>query len=130
MVMQCPNCGSGNIQKLSVVHANGTQHIAARSGNDYIHGTNQTALAQNCAPPSPPSPLYFIGAYAFGGYVAYHTVMVRWRWSDFALGLAALAVGWLLMKIFLSLAKEYSEHKQIWQKSWLCHACGQTHVRE
>ncbi len=78
MAMQCPNCGSANIQPMAVVHTAGTQHVhathtAVTSDGQFVQGSSQgsqaTVLAQHCAPPAPPSPLPFVIAYGLGSAV-------------------------------------------------------------
>ena len=123
MAMQCPSCGSTHIQPMAVVHAGGTQqfyatHTAVTSDGQFVQGSSQgsqsTALAQHCAPPAPPSPLPFIGAYGIGGIIIYMSMTVcpllarecvyvgmaglRYNWKQAAVGLGLIALGWLLMK--------------------------------
>ena len=154
MAMQCPSCGSTHIQPVAVVHAGGTQHFqashtAVTSDGQFVQGSNQgsqsTALAQHCAPPAPPSPLPFIGAYGIGGIIIYMSMTVcpllarecvyvgmaglRYNWKQAAVGLGLIALGWLLMKGWHAQAKAYSAAKRQWQSTWFCHACGQAHQR-
>ena len=102
-------------------------------------------LAQHCAPPSPPSPLPFIGAYGIGGIVIYMSMTVcpllarecvyvglaglGYNWKQAAVGVGLIALGWLLMKGWRTQAKAYSAAKRRWQSTWFCHACGQAHQR-
>ena len=154
MSMQCPSCGSTHIQPMAVVHAGGTQqfhatHTAVTSDDRFVQGSSQgsqsTALAQHCAPPAPPSPLPFIGAYGIGGIIIYMSMTVcpllarecvyvgmaglRYNWKQAAVGLGLIALGWLLMKGWRTQAKVYSAAKRQWQSTWFCHTCGQAHLR-
>ena len=154
MSMQCPSCGSTHIQPMAVVHAGGTQqfhatHTAVPSDGQFVQGSSQgsqsTALAQHCAPPAPPSPLPFIGAYGIGGIIIYMSMTVcpllarecvyvgmaglRYNWKQAAVGLGLIALGWLLMKGWRTQAKVYSAAKRQWQSTWFCHTCGQAHLR-
>ena len=154
MAMQCPSCGSTHIQPMAVVYAGGTQHfhathMAVTSDGQFVQGSSQgsqsTALAQHCAPPAPPSPLPFIGAYGIGGIVIYMSMTVcpllarecvyvgmaglRYNWKQAAVGLGLIALGWLLMKGWRTQAKVYSAAKRQWQSTWFCHTCGQAHLR-
>jgi hypothetical protein len=154
MSMQCPSCGSTHIQPMAVVHAGGTQHFhathtAVNSDGQFVQGSSQgsqsTALAQHCAPPAPPSPLPFIGAYGIGGIIIYMSMTVcpllarecvyvgmaglRYNWKQAAVGLGLIALGWLLMKGWRTQAKVYSAAKRQWQSTWFCHTCGQAHLR-
>ena len=156
MAMQCPTCGSTNIQPMAVVHAAGTQHFhathtAVTSDGQFVQGSSQgsqaTVLAQHCAPPSPPSPLPFVIAYGLGCAVVYHAATVCdlfergcrvgmsamallvYNWQQAAVGLGLIALGWLLMKGWHVQAKAYSAAKRQWQSTWFCHACGQVHQR-
>lgn len=52
---------------------------------------------------------------------------VFYNWKQTAVGLGILALGWLLMKGWYQLAKEYNVAKRRWQNSWFCFGCGQTH---
>ncbi len=155
MAMQCPTCGSTNIQPMAVVHTAGTQQVhatltAVTSDGQFVQGSSQgtqsTALAQHCAPPAPPSPLPFLGAYGIGGIVIYMSMTVcpllahecvyvgmaglRYNWKQAAICLGIIALGWLLMKGWHAQAKAYSAAKRQWQSSWFCHACGQAHQRD
>lgn len=154
MAMQCPSCGSAHIQPMAVVHAGGTQqlhatHTAVTSDGQFVQGSSRgfqsTALAQHCAPPAPPSPLPFIGAYGIGGIVIYMSMTVcpllarecvyvglaglRYNWKQAAVGVGLIALGWLLMKGWHVQAKAYSAAKRQWQSTWFCHTCGQAHLR-
>ena len=154
MSMQCPSCGSTHIQPMAVVHAGGTQqfhatHTAVTSDGQFVqgssHGSQSTALAQHCAPPAPPSPLPFIGAYGIGGIVIYMSMTVcpllarecvyvglaglGYNWKQAAVGVGLIALGWLLMKGWHAQAKAYSAAKRQWQSTWFCHTCGQAHQR-
>ena len=155
MTMHCPTCGSSNIQPMSVVHADGKQHFhathtAVTSDGQFVQGSTQgsqtTMLARHCAPPAPPSPLPFIGAYGIGGIVIYMSMTVcpllarecvyvgiaglRHNWKQAAVGLGLITLGWLLMKGWHAQAKAYSAAKRQWQDSWFCHGCGQSHYRK
>ena len=155
MAMQCPSCGSTHIQPMAVVHAGGTQqfhatHTAVTSDGQLVQGSSQgsqsTALAQHCAPPAPPSPLPFIGAYGIGGIIIYMSMTVcpllarecvyvgmaglRYNWKQAAVGLGLIVLGWLLMKGWRTQAKAYSAAKRRWQRTWFCHACSQAHQRD
>ena len=154
MAMQCPSCGSTHIQPMAVVHAGGTQqfhatHTAVTSDGQFVQGCSEgsqsTALAQHCAPPAPPSPLPFIGAYGIGGIIIYMSMTVcpllarecvyvglaglRYNWKQAAVGVGLIALGWLLMKGWHAQAKAYSAAKRQWQSTWFCHTCGQAHQR-
>lgn len=154
MGLECPNCSSTTIQPLAVVHASGTQyfhasHTAVTSDGQLVqgssHGSQATMLAQLCAPPTPPSPMPFIGAYGIGGIVVYLSMMVcpllarecvfvgmaalLHNWEQAAVGLAIMGLGWLLMKGWHSQAKVYRAAKHQWQNTWFCHHCGQSHLR-
>ena len=154
MAMQCPTCGSTNIQPMAVVHTAGTQHVhathtAVTSDGQFVQGNSQgtqsTVLAQHCAPPAPPSPLPFLGAYGIGGIVIYMSMTVcpllarecvyvglaglRYNWKQAAVGVGLIALGWLLMKGWRAQAKVYSAAKRQWQSTWFCHGCGRSHVQ-
>lgn len=154
MAMQCPSCGGTHIQPMAVVHAGGTQqfhatHTAVTSDGQFVQGSIQgsqsTALAQHCAPPAPPSPLPFIGAYGIGGIIIYMSMTVcpllarecvyvglaglRYNWKQAAVGIGVIALGWLLMKGWHAQAKAYSAAKRQWQSTWFCHTCAQAHRR-
>ncbi len=155
MAMQCPICGSTHIQPMSVVHADGTQHFrathtAVTSGGQFVQGSSQgsqsTVLAQHCAPPAPPSPMPFVGAYGIGGIVIYMSMTVcpflarecvyvgmaglRHNWKQATVGLGLLALGWLLMRGWHAQAKAYSAAKRQWQNTWFCHGCGHQYLQE
>lgn len=153
MGMTCPICGSASIQPFAVIHENGTQHFnathtAMTSDGHFVqgtsHGTQATILAQRCAPPVPPSPMPFIGAYGIGAFLVYTALTVcpvwlnkcvyvglsalRYTWKEAAVGLCIVGLGWFLMKGWHALAKEYNVAKRRWQNTWFCHSCGQSHV--
>lgn len=154
MSLQCPFCGTTDVQPHAVIYADGTQriqlnHVGAVDGQ-FMHasssGTQMTALAQHCAPPAPPSPMPFIATYGIGGVVLYLSMTVcpllsrecvfvgavalRHYWKQAFVGLTILAVGWLLMKSWYSQTRTYSVAKRRWQNTWFCHACGRSHLRD
>lgn len=154
MGMSCPNCGGTNTEPLPVVHSNGSQHFqsthtAVSSDGQFIQGYSQgsqsSLLAQHCAPPAPPSPMPFIATYGIGGVVLYLSMTVcpllarecvfvgavalRHYWKQALVGLAIIAVGWLLMKGWYSQTKTYRVAKRRWQSSWFCYGCGRSHFR-
>ena len=153
MQLQCPSCGSTQVQPHAVVHADGTQRIrldhAGTVGGEFAqvtsYGTQTTALAQHCAPPAPPSPMPFVIAYGIGGVLIYMamtvcpllarecvyvgTAALRHNWKQATVGLGVIAVGWLLMKAWYLQAQAYNAAKRQWQNTWFCHACGRSHVR-
>jgi len=141
MSLQCPFCGTTHVQPHAVIHADGTQrvqlnHVGAVDGQFMqasSSGTQMTALAQHCAPPSPVSPMPFVVAFGFGSLVVYwgaieHFPRINWQWT--LGGLALIGVGWLLFKGWAKEAQDYSTAKRRWQNTWFCHACGRSHVRD
>jgi hypothetical protein len=143
MTMQCPFCESHQIQRHAVVHSAGTHniqvdHIGTVNGQfakSYSHGTQYSALAQRCAPPSMDD-LHKIftavlAAFVLGGFAVVGAIAtlphINWQWL--LGGLAGMGVGWLLFKLWRHEAKAIHTAKLQWQNTWFCHGCGQSHTR-
>lgn len=133
--MQCPFCGSPHTQAYPAAYSSGTSQMQVRHDalpglGGVSYGSVQTNLAQHCAPPRPPSPVAFVLAYAFAGFVLYDTFVVSKHvaWKQLPIAGGALLVGWVLWRAWRAAARLYSADKQRWIASFYCHGCGQSHV--
>lgn len=121
-----------HIQSYQVIYDSGTvqtevTHHGYAGGS---RGTSQSTLARHCAPPRAPSPMGFVCAYAFGAWGLYHCFFGSWHvhWSELPIPLGALAVGYVLWRMWRFMAREYTADKRRWADTWYCHGCGQSHV--
>jgi DNA-directed RNA polymerase subunit RPC12/RpoP len=151
---RCPNCGSEDVRRLSVVHASGLSTTQASSsavglgvGGDgdlglaggviSSSGIQETALARAAAPPTPmtvsTTPAATWGCLA--GLVAAAVIgsAIHTESADVLsfLGWAAVAalVGRAIYKTQYSTAKEHNDRfyrpkKAIWDRSIMCMRCG------
>lgn len=134
MTMQCPFCGSPHLQAYPAAYSSGTSqvqihHDGVAGPGGMSQGLVQSNLAQHCAPPRPPSPVAFVLAYAFGGFVLYDTFIASRQvaWKQLPIAAGALLVGWVLWRTWRAAARLYTADKLRWSASWYCHGCGQSH---
>jgi hypothetical protein len=80
--MNCPNCGSNNVQRLQVIFENGTQHITAHSETLGVSfssssegaggalttttGISQSIIAQKASPPKKKTSIWPVISIVFG----------------------------------------------------------------
>lgn len=137
--MQCAECNSDNVQRLSVVYEAGTQKINTQSrtfgsgvgiggggaglgfgsANTHTTGTSQSHLAQKAAPPKKRSfaPTAILAAL---GIIPY--VMLSLPFTILLLLLAVAGI-WAYMAYRYN-TQQYPPLYQAWQKSWHCNKCG------
>ena len=121
----CPHCGSGNIQKCSVIYNQGTSHSHSRTTVGDIEGETEghssTGLANTVAPPQEKETSW--GAAIFLGILAFGFIG-----DSFIIG---GVLGLLSFGCFSSTfeARKYNSDvypKELkrWQNSYFCHRCG------
>ncbi len=122
----CPKCGSEHIQSCPVIYQSGTvgHSYTSRSGNYEIDtsGTESTALAQSVAPPPQKETSWvamiitgFLG-YAFlndGGYII-----------GGVFALIAIACAMSSSEASEYNEKQWPEEYRRWERSYMCHRCG------
>jgi hypothetical protein len=136
--MKCPNCSSGDTQKLSVIYFSGTHNINMKSnaagvgtgwgtgGSSFFTGAasisttgiQQSMLAKASSPPQERSmvPLAFLAAAAFGlGYFEQYF---------YAFISAVLAGCWYYFAHRYN-TTEYPEQYRLWNSKWHCNRCGE-----
>ncbi len=149
MDLRCPNCGSIDLKKASLVYKEGSSRIKARSrlrglsfgdegpnvvvGTSVTNGTYQTDLSKRLRPPKKWSyGRLLLGAalVALASLIFYvHVVMSSWTKSS-GMSVAVLAVlgfSVLLIASFLTWRHNqlvYPRQFAEWNASWLCSRCG------
>lgn len=145
--MQCPQCQSANIQKLSMVYATGThlstsvsrsrsRGISSRmtvmigSSSSRHQGIFQTALAEAASPPQP-SRLPKIAAVLLVVYTVFpaffmftspqEEISIWVRIFAFII-FVAFSVGTYFVYKFLN--RGYEERLADWERAWICMRCG------
>ena len=146
IAMQCPQCGSGNTQRLEMIYDAGTQHLSATSSTlatGYSHGElvtgtasttttgiAQTTLAAKVSPPQKRSNFFPI----FGMLIGCETPIWLFAFvrnptfQMFLLMLMAGGAGFWGFRSFRSNRAFNSvtlpQLQQQWRMSWMCHMCG------
>ncbi len=144
--MQCPQCGSGNIQRLEMIYDAGTQHLSATSSTlatGYSHGElvtgtanttttgiAQTTLAAKVAPPRKKSLIFPVFAILIGcetpiwffAFVRHPTLQMF-----LMMGMAGAAGFWGVRSFMNNRAFNNVTLPQLmqqWRMSWMCRMCG------
>lgn len=134
--MQCPQCKSDNVQKLSLIYESGTQKInttsrtagggvgyagglggGVGSASTHTTGQSQSLLAKKAEPPKKKT---------FGvAALILLAGLIAWGVGYFIIFLAALVLaGFIGYKAHRYNQDEYPPKYQDWLKMWHCHKCG------
>lgn len=128
MGVNCPSCGSENVQRVTVAYEAGTTetHTAGRlrhsEGVAYhsTSGTSQTALAQRVSPPSKRSNTAAFLIALLGFFVA---IVLPGLFR--LVGLVAFIVCiFIAVKAAIWNTKTWPQLYREWQQKWVCHKCG------
>lgn len=138
--MNCPNCQSEQIRKLSVVYEEGLAQFNARTeslatgsggsawGTSATEGVSQTALSQKAAPPKKESVIklalmFFVGMFVFGIILSLFLEQGSFLIGVLMLGYIAMAI-FTLYKTFIYNIREFPGVYAEWQRSYMCMQCG------
>ena len=130
---QCPNCGSGDIQKCEMIYMQGTvNHSSTTSIGNYESetiGQVSTSLAQSVAPPTQKE-TYWLAMIVCGVIAALvgESVLKHFHTGHFIVAIIAGLFTWA----FYSMSQEASEYNEKqypidydnWKNSYICHRCG------
>ena len=134
--MNCPQCKSDNVQRLSVIYEGGTQKINTTSSSfgsgvsnrggfglgtatTRTQGTAQTKAAEKAAPPKKKNYALAVVLIVLGLFLTTQSVI-------FIL-LAGLG-GYLAYKANAYNKETYPPLYSTWEKSWQCNKCGEIYV--
>lgn len=137
--MQCPQCKSDNVQKLSIIYESGTHQINTTShtigggigstsggvgtANTHTTGQSQSLLAQKSAPPKKKS-LGLAILVLFVGVIFLFMAMGGSN-SSSKVFIASIPVSLFLgFRAFKYNREVYPGEYQNWLKMWHCHKCG------
>lgn len=139
--MQCTSCNSDNVQRLSVIYKMGTQQINTTSHTTGVgggfgsgfggglgtartntHGTSQTLIAQQVAPPEKKK---YTGAVLFG----LAGLILSVAMPSPSMGIMLILVGGVMGY----LANKYNSETwppavDRWKRSWHCNKCGEVYL--
>jgi hypothetical protein len=126
--MQCPNCQSQNVQKLTVVYEQGTSEIHASGtsftshgdqGVEYTstHGQSQSILAQKASPP--PKQSSGLGILLIIGGIILLAIQVWIAVVVLVIGVLAWASAGDYNK------KQWPALYDEWNRKWHCNKCGE-----
>lgn len=155
MNIECPQCGSTELKKLSIIHAAGLSDLNARSrgwgllvgsggadlgfGSFRTRGEVQTRLSQKLSPPRKWSYLKILfgglmGIFILEFILGYFDTFLRFG-GNFDRQLTWFGYGWLGIIAFIlcitfrhnvwTVPKRY----QVWDRSFMCRRCGQILLR-
>ena len=141
--MNCPECGSSEIRKCSVIYEQGTSYGHTETPGWRIERFSQTPLAERCAPPQKPAGGVFkavisalcVAFFAWAGYKAVMAFKLSFHWTlwpiagGFFILLGAARIFWYA---FLGKTKKarYKDLYAAWERSWLCLKCGKIFTEE
>jgi len=136
--MECPQCKSDNVQKLSIIYQHGTQKINTSSrtfgsgvgggsrglgvGFGSAHtttsGTSQSLIAKMAAPPAKKSYKFTALLFLFGALLL--------SFGDYGfLGILLIGLGgFLAYSSYMYNQNEWPPKNKQWQSSWHCNKCG------
>jgi hypothetical protein len=149
--VQCPECGSTEVTKLSLIYAEGFSHLEARSrgwgllfgsggadlalGNVRTKGEVQTRLSQQVSPPRkkryrPVLIVWFLGILIGGWFLGYFATLnhrpgavFETQFTWFAYIYSGFAV--LVLSVFWRFNHRiFSRRYQYWDRSFMCRCCG------
>lgn len=140
----CPRCGSGNIQKYSVIYENGViNHEFSSQINGYVEhedysrspikgtsntkGISMTNLASSVAPPkkseySPP-----IGCILFGALIIHSKFKIFHHLATEMIVIAIILIVIGIIGVIGTYSinnNEYPKQLYRWRRSYYCHRCG------
>ena len=142
----CPKCNSDQIQTFRMAFEGGTSTgvshttgvgVGVGSGGGLGLGiggakttsTNMSLTAQKVAPPEKMSLKWMLGIAIFGFLAIYSSSDVRGsnKFVMILFGLGALGFGsYKAYQIFQWNRQKHPELMAQWERSWLCHKCGNT----
>ncbi len=140
--MDCPQCKSDNVQKLSIIYESGTQQInttsrtvgggvgyagglggGAGSASTHTTGQSQSLLAQKAAPPKKKT--FGVAVLVLFTGLIFLCMAMGGSNNSFLIFLASIPLSVFLgYKAYRYNQDEYPPLYQNWLKMWHCHKCG------
>lgn len=134
--MNCPQCKSDNVQKLSVIYDAGTHKINTTSstfgsgvGNrggfgigtatTRTQGTSQTKAAEKAAPPKKKNYMWAAIIIAVGLFLSIESI---------AFILVLPIGGYLAYRAYTYNSVNYPPLFSAWEKQWMCNKCGEIYT--
>lgn len=147
----CPNCGSGNLKSLHMVHASGMSNGVSKSrgvgislggiglGMGKTKSFNQSILSASCAPPKKSRASFF----ALAAIIAFVWLPLFGKFLEafqepkiIYLILNVIIIGFLLcatsygmVLVYKKLNNQHLNDEKIYAKTWLCMDCGQKIIK-
>lgn len=157
MELQCPNCKSADLKKVSLAYEEGLQRVSTRTrlhgvvvgsdgpevvvGRATTKGTHQTEISKVLAPPTKWSYLKLVGwsvlvFVSIGWIVFYVNTVAKSSSSVYSVPLTIYAV--LSAGVFLAFVLVYWKHNHYtypreyakWNQSFVCGRCGTVNQRD
>lgn len=122
----CPKCGSDNIQRCSVIYQQGTvgHSYTSRSGDYSVEtsGVESTGLAQSVAPP--PQKETHWGKMVVAGFFTVASFLDGYFWLGVILALVTAGLFQSSQEASEYNEKQWPREYKAWERSYLCHRCG------
>jgi hypothetical protein len=157
MDLQCPNCRSTDLKKVSLAYQEGLQHVSTRTrlrgvvvgsdgpdvvvGRAITNGTQQTEISRALTPPKKWSHVKLFGwsvlVFLSVGWIVFYVNMIT-RNSSSVSSLPLMVFGVLSTALFLALVLIYWKHNHSahsgqygrWNRSFICGRCGTVSQRD
>ena len=147
----CPNCGSGNLKSLHMVHASGMSNGVSKSkgigislggiglGVGKTKSFNQSALSASCAPPKKSKTSF----YAMAAIIAFVWAPLFSRLLQafqepklmylilnvLIFGVLLIATSYGMLLLYKKLNNQHMNNEKSYANTWLCMDCGQKSTR-
>lgn len=131
----CPECGSSNIAKLSMVYKSGVMDLSAHASSDSIFdsrgadikGTYKSKLAESVAPPEPREymPTWKTVLFVIFGLPYIISFLISPTLvSTVISAIAILLLLWSFKSVYTYNNTVYPEMLKNWNIAWCCKSCG------
>ena len=131
----CPECGSPDIAKLSMIYNSGVMNLDAHAKSDSffdntgadIKGTYKSKLAESIAPPEPREymPTWKIVLFVFLGlpFLINFYIVPGFENTVFS-AIVILLLLWSFKSVYTYNNTDYKEEMENWNRNWCCKSCG------
>jgi hypothetical protein len=131
MEINCPQCNSNQVQKLSLVYAQNVSRVSGNTSRSSFNGTAITGVGQKSAPPLTPVAVITIavGIVPFFALLGSFLLLIIFRQLGGIILVLGIPAGLIyLIQWVIRSIRNYPSRKAQWNKMFMCQRCG--HVFE